>query len=104
MVRDKNNKIIGVVEIELAIDPKKLAGDIFATDAALEREKRERGDVCPNPSLIVAVKPGNKKWKLNYIVEYAKEKQRCKCLADIQLCSVGEELKNTIKELATRLK
>lgn len=98
LVRDKDNKIMGVVEIESTIDPKKLAGNILATDAALEKEQQKWGDVCPSPFLIVTVKPEKKgKRKLNYIVEYAKGKQRCKCLADIQLCSV-DKLEEKIRE------
>lgn len=103
LVRDKDNKIMGVVEIESTIDPKKLAGNILATDAALEKEQQKWDDVCPKPFLIVAVKPEKIEWKLNYIVDYVKEKQSCKCLADVQLCSV-DDLDGKIKECINRAK
>lgn len=98
LVRNKNKRIIGVVEIESAIDPKKLAGDIFATDAALVKEKQKHR----RPFLVVAAKKieNDQKRKLNYILRYARK--QCKCLVDIQLCPIGK-LKNRIKKLLPRV-
>ncbi len=83
LVLDKKEKVLGVIEIDGNIGPKKLLGDIFTTDFALKIEENK----VTEPFLIIGIpnrKKGSSIKKLEEIVDYSKEK--CDVLVDIQLC------------------
>lgn len=100
LVLDEKENVLGVVEIDGNIGPKKLLGAIFATDFALKKENYVNTD----PFLIIGI-PNRRKSgidKLNELVKYSKD--RCDLLKEIEICLLDPYPKPEEDKLLDRIK